>query len=98
MIDRAVKEYVGKPNLSEIIWILQSQDEQFQLLSYQQLRDWQDKTQTDKIVWSEETLHEVQKGFLPGGEQTWYNVFVSSLMNMYFRIITNSRNRKVTQS
>jgi hypothetical protein len=83
MIDRAVREYVGKPNLSEIIRILQSRDDRFQYLTHQRLSDWRDKTQKDRIIWSEETIRDVQKGFLPGGEQTRYNVFVSSLIYLY---------------
>ena len=83
MIDQAVKEQVGKPNLSEIIRTLQSWDKRFQFLTHQRLSDWRNKSQKDKIVWSEETLRDVQKGFLPGGEQTRYNVFVSSLIYIY---------------
>jgi hypothetical protein len=77
-IAQVVKEQGGKPNLSEVIWILRARDAWFTFLTHQQLSDWQDKTQPDKIVWSEETLWDVQKGYLPGGHQTHYNVFVSS--------------------
>ena len=31
----------------------------------------------DRIEWTAETIAIVKKGFLPGGHQTWYNVFVS---------------------
>ena len=77
MIDRAVKEQVGKPNLSEIIRTLQSRDKRFEHLTHQRLSEWRDKTQKDKLVWSEETLKEVQKGFLPGGDQIRHNILVS---------------------
>ena len=77
MIDRVVKEQVGKPNLSEIIRTLQSRDKWFEHLTHQRLSEWRDKTQKDKLVWSEETLKEVQKGFFPGGNQTRYNILVS---------------------
>ena len=40
MIDRAVKEQVGKPNLSEIIRTLQSRDKRFEHLTHQQLSEW----------------------------------------------------------
>lgn len=82
VIDQVVKEQIGKPNLSEIIWILQSQDKCFEHLSHQRLSDWQDKTQKNKIVWSKETLLDVEKGFLPGGNQTRYNIFVSFIYNI----------------
>ena len=77
MIDQAVQEQIGKPNLTEVIKTLQSRDTRFRLLSHQRLSEWRDKTRNDKIVWSEKTLLEVQKGFLPGGDQTRFNVFVS---------------------
>jgi len=59
MIDQAVKEQIGKPNLSDIIQILQSWDKWFQYLTHKQISDWRDKTQKDKIVWSKETLQDV---------------------------------------
>ena len=77
MIDQAVKEQKGKPNLSEVIRTLKDRDRRFEHLTHQRLSDWRDKTQTNKIVWSEKTLLEVQRGFLPGGDQTRFNVFVS---------------------
>ena len=79
MIDRAVKEQIWKPNLSKIVQTLQDRDLRFGHLTHQRLSDWRDKTQKDKIVWSEQILQDVQKGFLPGGFQTRYNVFVSFL-------------------
>ena len=79
MIDQVVKEQIGRPNLSDIIRTLQSRDNRFEHLTHQRLSDWRDKTRKDKIVWSAETLRHVQKGFLPGGDQTRYNVFVSFL-------------------
>ena len=68
---------IGKPNLSAVIRDLQDLDEQFKFLTHQRLSDWRDKSQQDKIIWSKETLAEVEKGFLPGGNQTRFNVFVS---------------------
>ena len=62
-----------------MVQTLKDQDAQFTHLTHQQISDWQDETQRDKIVWSEKTLQEVEKGFLPGGDQTQYNVFVSFL-------------------
>ena len=82
MIDQVVKEQIGRPNLSEIIQILWSRDNRFELLFHQRLSDWRDKTQSNKIVWSKETLQDVEKGFLPGGNQTRYNVFVSYIYNL----------------
>lgn len=79
MINKAAMEQVGKPNLSNIIRTLRDRDQRFQHLTHQRLSDWRDKTQGDRIVWSEKTLQDVQKGFLPGGNQTLYNVFVSFL-------------------
>ena len=83
LIDQVVREQIGKPNLSNIVWTLQDQDRRFRYLTHQQISDWQDKTQKDKIVWSKKTLQDVQKGFLPGGDQTRYNVFVSFLYLVY---------------
>ena len=94
MIDQAVKEQIRKPNLSEIIWTLQSQDNWFQLLTYQRLSDWQNKTQMGKIFCSKETLHDVQKGFFPGGNQTCYSVFVSFL-HITYSAITNTRKGRI---
>ena len=95
MIDQAAREQIGKPNLKEMIWTLQSRDIRFKYLTHQQLSDWRDKTQKNKIVWSEKTLADVQKGFLPGGTQTHFNVFVSSSCTTY-RNVTNSTNSIIT--
>jgi len=95
MINQVVREQIGKPNLSEIVRTLQGRDNRFQYLTHQRLSDWQDKTYKDKIVWSEETLRDVQQGFLPGGKQTRYNVFVSFLYTRH-TTMTNTRNRRVT--
>ena len=88
MIDQAVKEQIGKPNLSEIIRVLRSRDKRFEHLTHQRLSDWRDKTKPNKFVWSEQTLEDVKKGFLPGGDQTRHNVFVSFLYVVY-KPITN---------
>jgi hypothetical protein len=88
MINKVAMEQVGKPNLSEIIRTLRGRDQRFQHLTHQRLSDWRDKTREDKIVWSEKTLLDVQKGFLPGGDQTRHNVFVSFLYSVC-RSITN---------
>jgi len=77
VINQVVREQIGKPNLSEIIRTLQGRDVRFQHLNHQRLSDWRDKTHKDKIVWSKETLQDVQKEFLPGGDHTRHNVFVS---------------------
>jgi hypothetical protein len=77
MIDQAAKEQIGRPNLNELIRTLQRRDDQFKYLTHQRISDWRDKTQKDKLVWSEKTLEDVQKGFLPNGNQTCFNVFVS---------------------
>jgi hypothetical protein len=89
MIDQAAKEQIGKPNLTELIRTLQGRDRRFRFLTHQRLSDWRDKSQKNKIVWSEKTLLEVQKGFLPGGDQTRFNVFVS-LPPMMYRNITDA--------
>jgi hypothetical protein len=80
MINQVVNEQVGKPNLSEIVRTLQHRDNRFQYLTHQRLSDWRDKSYKNKIVWSEKTLLEVEKGFLPGGDQTCFNVFVSFIL------------------
>jgi hypothetical protein len=95
IIDQVVREQIGKPNLSEIIRILQSRDQRFKHLTHQRLSDWRDKTQKAKFVWSEKTLLDVQKGFLPGGNQTCFNVFVSFL-HIKCRNIANIRNSITT--
>lgn len=76
-IERAARQQVGKPNLSELVSQLQQQDPSFQYLSYRRIGEWRDKSVTDRIEWSQETIASVKKEFLPGGHQTRYNVFVS---------------------
>jgi hypothetical protein len=79
-INQVVTEHnkrVGKPKLSEVLKDLQNRDMRFKYLTHQRLSDWRDKANLDKIVWSKKTLAEVQKGFLPGGDQTHFSVFVS---------------------
>ena len=83
LIDQVVREWVGKPNLTEIVWIIKSRNTRYEHLTHQQLSDWQDKTQGDKFVWSKQTLQDVAKGFLPGGDQTRHNIFVSFLCLAY---------------
>ena len=77
IIDMVARQQIGKPNHSEIIKELQKLDDRFQYLRYQRIGEWRDKSVTDHIQWSEETIATVKKGFLPGGHQTHYNVFVS---------------------
>ena len=79
MIDSVARKWVGKPNLTEMVQTLKDQDAQFTHLTHQQISDWQDETQRDKIVWSDKPFKRLKKGFLPGGDQTQYNVFVSFL-------------------
>lgn len=81
---------VGKPSLAAVVRDLQDRDERFKYLSPQRLSDWRDKTQPNKIIWSEKTLLEVQKGFLPGGDTTRFNVFVS-FSNFLYRNIADSK-------
>jgi hypothetical protein len=95
MIDKAVKEQIGKPNLKAAVRTLQSRDSRFEHLTHQRLSDWRDKTQKDKIVWSQKTLAQVQKGFLPGGDHTHFNVFVS-FSHTTHRNFTNSKNSTIT--
>jgi hypothetical protein len=87
LINQVVEAHIGKPNLSEIIRTLQSRDKRFMHLTHQRLSDWRDKSYKDKIVWSEKTLSDVQKGFLPGGKQTRFDVFVSSYSFKYTRVL-----------
>ena len=49
MIDQAVKEQKGKPNLSEVIRTLKDRDRRFEHLTHQRLSDWRDKTQANKL-------------------------------------------------
>jgi hypothetical protein len=77
LIDQAAKKQVGKPNLSNLIRQLQQQDTRFKYLNHQRIGEWRDASVKDRIVWSEKTLDEVKKGFLPGGIQTRFDIFVS---------------------
>ena len=77
LIDQAAKQQVGKPNHTELIKRLQQQDSCFTHLSHRRIGEWRDPSVKDKIVWSKKTLDEVKKGFLPGGIQTRFDVFVS---------------------
>ena len=52
-------------------------DERFIHFKPQRFSDWRDRSVKGKIVWSEKTLEEVKQGFLPGGIQTRFNLFVS---------------------
>ena len=70
-------------------------DNQFMHFTHQRLSYWHDKSQKDKIVWSEETLLDVKNGFLPGGDQTHFNIFVSFLYTTC-REITNTKNSTTT--
>jgi len=79
LIDQAARQQGGKPNLTELLRQLQQRDARFIRLSQQRLGEWRDKSVTDRIVWSKKTLEKVQKGFLPGGIQTHFNIFVSHL-------------------
>ena len=88
LIDQVVREQVGKPNLSDIVRTLQDRDRRFEHFKHQRLSDWRDKSRPDKIVWSKKTLQDVEKGFLPGGDITRYDVFVSFLYLVY-RTITD---------
>jgi hypothetical protein len=77
LIDWAAKQQVGKPNHSELIRTLQWLDPRFEHLSHRHIGEWRDMSVTEKIVWSQKTLDEVKKGFLPGGIQTRFDIFVS---------------------
>jgi len=63
---------------------LQQQDSQFKHLTHQQISEWRDKSVTNWIKWSEETIAAVKKEFLPGGHTTRYNVFVSILSDLIY--------------
>jgi hypothetical protein len=80
LIDQAARRQVGKPNHSQLLKELQQQDARFQFLSHRRIGEWRDQSIKNKIVWSKKTLDEVRKGFLPGGIQTRFNVFVSILL------------------
>jgi hypothetical protein len=80
LIDQAAKRQVGKPNHSALIKQLQQQDPRFNHLSHRRIGEWRDPSVKDKIVWSKKTLDEVRAGFLPGGIQTRFDVFVSTVL------------------
>lgn len=77
LIDQAAKKQVGKPNHSELVKQLQQQDPRFIHLSHRRIGEWRDSLIKDRIVWSKKTLDEVKGGFLPGGVQTHFDMFVS---------------------
>ena len=77
MIDAAAREQTGKPNLSKLVERLKGQHPHFNHLDHRRLGEWRDKTVKDRIEWTQETIDTVKKGFLPGGHQTNYNIFVS---------------------
>ena len=82
LIDRAARLQVGVPNNSELVEKLQGQDDRFRLLSHRRIGEWRDPSVKERIVWSKKTLDEVKKGFLPGGIQTHFNVFVSAFLQL----------------
>jgi hypothetical protein len=84
LIDQAAKQQVGKPNLTNLIKQLRQQDPRFNHLNYQCISEWRDALVKDKIVWSEKTLKEVKKGFLPGGIQTRFDIFVSIFYSLIY--------------
>ena len=79
IIDMAARQQVGKPNDSKLVNQLQQQDKRFNFLSHRRIGEWRDKSVKDRIEWSAETIATVKKEFLPGGHQTRYNVFVSTV-------------------
>jgi len=82
MIEMAAWQQIGKPNLSKLVEQLQQQDSRFKYLTHQWISEWRDKSITNRIEWSEETIAAVKKEFLPGGHTTHYNVFVSILNDL----------------
>lgn len=77
LIDQAARQQAGKPNLTELLRQLQQRDGRFTHLKQQRLSEWRDQSVSDRIVWSKKTLAKVKKGFLPGGIETRFNIFVS---------------------
>ena len=77
LIDQAAKKQVGKPNLTQLIKQLRQQDSCVNHFNHQDISEWRGSSIKDRIVWSKKTLGEVKKGFLPGGIQTHFDVFVS---------------------
>ena len=84
MIEMAAQQQIGKPNLSKLVEQLQQQDSWFKYLTHQRISEWRDKSVTNRIEWSEETIAAVKKEFLPGGHTTHYNVFVSILSDQMY--------------
>ena len=82
LLDQVVREAGPKTSLNDMVKTLQQRDERFSHFTHQRISDYRDKSQTHRVVWSKQTLQEVQKGFLPGGEQTRHNVFVSFLCSV----------------
>jgi hypothetical protein len=80
VIDMAARRQVGKPNFSKLVDQLRQQDIRFNHLSHRRIGEWRDKSVKDRIEWSAETIATVKKEFLPGGHQTRYNVFVSTIL------------------
>ena len=77
VIDAAARQQVGKPNLSALVKQLQRQHPHFYHLDHQRISEWRDRSIKDRIEWTKETIATVKMGFLPGGHQTHYNIFVS---------------------
>ena len=77
LIDQVARGQIGKPNLSKMVEELMSQDFHFTHFNRQDLSKWRDQSIKNKLVWSEQTLAEVRKEFLPGGVDTHFDVFVS---------------------
>ena len=84
IIDMAARQQIGKPNLTKFVQHLRQLDSRFEHLSHQRISEWRDKSVTDRIEWTAETIADVKKGFHPGGHQTWFNVFVSILNNLTY--------------
>ena len=80
LIDQAARRYIGKPNLTELVKRLRQQDDRFNHLKHQRISEWRDPSVKDRIVWSEKTLNKVKMGFLPGGMQTQFDIFVSTFL------------------
>jgi len=80
LIDQAARQYIGKPNLTELIKQLWQQDDRSNHLKHQRISEWRDPSVKDRIVWSEKTLNEVKMEFLPGGMQTQFDIFVSTFL------------------
>jgi hypothetical protein len=79
VIEMAARQQLGKPNINKLLDKLQQQDQRFTYLSHQRISEWRDRSIKDHFEWTEETIASVKKEFLPGGHQTRYNVFVSTI-------------------